>query len=82
MPVYKVSINGEELPRLIRADTAAKARDHLVKTESVSADELADLLDKGATIEKATAAPATEEKEPEAKGATGTTEPGTGEAKV
>ena len=53
MPIYKTTILGDAEPRLVRADTAAKARDHIVQTEALTAEELADLIEGGATIEKA-----------------------------
>lgn len=58
MPIYKTTILGTAEPRLVRAETAAKARDHIVQTEAINADELADLIETGATIEKAGDAPA------------------------
>lgn len=61
MPIYKTTISGVDTPRLVRADTAAKARDHVVTTDLVKAEELADLIEAGATIERAVDKPAAEE---------------------
>jgi hypothetical protein len=64
MPVYSCKIKGEDKVRLVKAASAAQARTHLVEAETVSAEELADALEGGATIEKATA-PAEPETKPE-----------------
>lgn len=66
MPVYSCTIKGDDKVRLVKASSAAQARTHLVLAETVSAEELADALEGGATIEKATA-PAEPEPEPQAK---------------
>lgn len=55
MPVYKCKVLGEEGDRLVRAGSAAQARAHLVQAETVTAEEMADLIEGGATVERATA---------------------------
>jgi hypothetical protein len=61
MPIYTTPIRGDDKPRLVRADTPAAARSHIVTAESITTDEMADLMAAGATIEvaeKPAAAPA------------------------
>lgn len=53
MPVYKLTIEGLEKPRIVRADTAAQALNHVVSTETIKADDLADLVADGVQIERA-----------------------------
>lgn len=53
MPVYEVTVRGEKVSRVVRASTAAKARDHVVDAVSINADKLADLIAAGATVETA-----------------------------
>lgn len=58
MPIYKTTIRGDDKPRLVRAATPAQARAHVVTAESITTDQMADLLADGATIETAAAAAA------------------------
>lgn len=53
MPIYRANIEGVDKPKIVRADTAAQAKSHLVKLESLSATQLADLVADGAEIETA-----------------------------
>jgi hypothetical protein len=56
MPVYGVKVRGDDKERIVRASSAAKARDHVVEAKAMSADELADAIGKGSEIETATEA--------------------------
>lgn len=60
MPIYGVKVRGDEKERIVRASSAAKARDHVVEAKALNAEELADAIGKGAEIETAS------EGEPEA----------------
>lgn len=54
MPIYRATIKDSTAkPRLIRAETAAQARNHIVSVETLTAEEMADELEKGATVERA-----------------------------
>jgi hypothetical protein len=53
MPVYRCKVRGEKKPRIVRADTAAQARGHLVEVDTMTGEEVADEVEKGATIERA-----------------------------
>lgn len=53
MPIYQAHIEDMDEPKIIRADTAAQAKSHLVKLKSISATQLADLVASGAVIETA-----------------------------
>lgn len=64
MPIYRATIKGsKEPPRIVRAETAAQARNHIVEVETLTAEQMADALEKGATVEKATAADPGESKD-------------------
>jgi hypothetical protein len=66
LPVYSCQIEGTGETRIVRAKSAAQARAHLVKAETLSAEELADALSKdGAKLETATVA--VEEPEPKSE---------------
>lgn len=54
MPIYGVKVRGEPKERVVRASSAAKARDHVVEAKALTAEELADAIGKGAEIETAT----------------------------
>lgn len=56
MPVYEVKLRGakDEEARIVRASSAAKARDHVVEANAINADGLATLVEKGSKIETAT----------------------------
>jgi len=54
MPIYEVKVRGEGVARVVRASSAAKARDHVVEAKAMNAEELADAIGKGGTIETAT----------------------------
>lgn len=53
MPVYESEVRGEPKPRLVRADSAAQARAHLVTAKTVTAERMADLLADGVKLETA-----------------------------
>jgi hypothetical protein len=57
MPVYRCKIRGDKAERIVRADTAAQARNHIVEVETMTAEQMADAIENGATVERA-AAPA------------------------
>ena len=56
MPIYGVKVRGDSNERIVRASSAAKARDHLVEAKALNAEELADAIGKGAKIETASEA--------------------------
>lgn len=53
MPIYGVKVRGDEKERIVRASSAAKARDHVVEAKALNAEELADAIGNGAEIETA-----------------------------
>jgi len=53
MPIYGVTVRGETKERIVRASSAAKARDHVVEAKPLNAEALADAIGNGATIETA-----------------------------
>lgn len=53
MPIYSCTVKGEAKPRIVRAETAAQAKSHIVDVKAMSADEMADAIEKGAEIETA-----------------------------
>lgn len=53
MPIYGVKVRGEEKERIVRASSAAKARDHVVEAKALNAEELADAIGNGSAIETA-----------------------------
>jgi hypothetical protein len=53
MAVYECKVRGSTKTRLVKAATAAQARDHIVDAKPVTAERLGDLMEGGATIEKA-----------------------------
>lgn len=74
MPIYGVKVRGDDKERIVRASSAAKARDHVVEAKALNAEDLADAIGDGAEIETASegepeAAPAGKDAlpEPEAK---------------
>lgn len=54
MPIYGVKVRGDGSKRVVRASSAAKARDHVVEAKALTAEEFADAIGKGAEIETAT----------------------------
>lgn len=54
MPIYRVKVRGDEKEHIVRASSAAKARDHVVEAKALNADELADAIGNGSTIETVT----------------------------
>lgn len=52
MPIYNAKIIGRTLPIMVRADTAAKARDMLVDVAMLTAEEMADAMASGAVLWK------------------------------
>lgn len=53
MPVYSCKVRGSGKRRIVRAKSAAQARDHIVEAEPMSAEQLADEVGKGTAIEVA-----------------------------
>lgn len=53
MPVYRCTVRGEDKPRIVRADTAAQARGHLVEVETMTGEQVADAVSDGTPIERA-----------------------------
>lgn len=53
MLIYEVKVRGDDKERIVRASSAAKARDHVVEAKALNAEELADAIGKGAEIETA-----------------------------
>lgn len=53
MPIYRCKVRGETKTRIVRADTAAQARNHIVEVETMTAEQMADEIEKGATVERA-----------------------------
>jgi hypothetical protein len=51
LPVYRCRIRGDDKVRLVQARSQSQAAKHLVDAESVSADEMAELLGKGTELE-------------------------------
>jgi hypothetical protein len=68
MPVYELKVAGQDKPRMVKADTPAQARNHVVTAAGISAERMAELLDDGVKLEKAE--PATAEAEGTAGAAT------------
>lgn len=58
MPIYSCTVKGEKTPRIVRADTAAQAKSHIVDVKAMTADEMADAIEGGANIETAAKAEA------------------------
>lgn len=56
MPIYGVTVRGEESSRIVRASSAAKARDHVVEAKALNGEEVADAVERGAKIETASEA--------------------------
>lgn len=63
MPVYGCKVRGDEKSRVVIADTAAQARNHIVEANTLTAVQLAELVADGATVEKAGDLPADEPEE-------------------
>lgn len=60
MPVYRCKVRGEDKPRIVRADTAAQARGHLVEVETMTGEEVADAVADELPIERAAKADSSE----------------------
>lgn len=60
MPIYRVKVKGADKLRLVRATSAAQARNHVAEADAISADEMADLLASGVELETASTDPAPE----------------------
>lgn len=52
MPIYRASFPGVEGTILVRADSAAQAKDQVVAMKALTSDELADALDAGEKVYK------------------------------
>jgi len=44
--IYKMQIRGSDKVRLVKAATAAQARDHIVEAVPINAETMADLMEK------------------------------------
>jgi hypothetical protein len=64
MPVYQCKVRGEKAARIVKAESAAKARDHIVEASAMSSDDLADAIAGGSTIETAGASAPAPAEEP------------------
>lgn len=53
MPIYEMQVRGDDKIRLVKATTAAQARDHIVSAKPISAERMGELIESGATLEKA-----------------------------
>lgn len=53
MPVYQCKVRGFLVARIVKAESAAKARDHIVEASAMSSDDVADAVASGSTIEVA-----------------------------
>ena len=53
MPIYRCKVRGDTKTRIVRAETAAQARNHIVEVETMTAEQMADEIDKGAKVERA-----------------------------
>lgn len=53
MPIFACEVLGDAKPKIVRADSAAQARAHLVSCRALKASELADLIEDGAIIQRA-----------------------------
>ena len=53
MPIYKATIRGTNDTRIVRAETAAQARNHIVEVETMTAEQMADEIEGGASVERA-----------------------------
>lgn len=64
MPVYACKIEGSTDVRLVRARSQSQAAKHLVECDSVSAEQMADLIGKGVKLETAAEPAVQAEEEP------------------
>jgi len=71
MPIYRCKVRDDIGSRLVRADSAAQARNHIVDVEPLTAEQMADEIEKGAKIERAgqETPPAADDKTASNKGA-------------
>lgn len=52
MPIYRATLKGRRKTVLVRADSAAQARDQLVSVSTLSAADMADAIDEGEAVWK------------------------------
>lgn len=52
MPIYRAKIEGRKKPVLLKADSAAKARDQLVDVETLSSSDMMDAIEAGEKVWK------------------------------
>lgn len=50
MPVYKINMKGRAAAVLVKAETAAKAKDAVLTVESITAEEMVDAIANGESI--------------------------------
>lgn len=55
MPVYELKIDGAEKPRMVKAATAAAARNHVVSATPITAERMSELMEDDVKLEKASA---------------------------
>lgn len=77
MPIYRATILGRKKPVLVKADTAAQARDKLVSVKALDSAEMMDAIENGDRVWKpGEDLPAEEpEAKPDAAGASATPPP-------
>ena len=51
MPIYSCTVKGEERAAHCARRTAAQAKGHIVDVKAMTADEMADAIENGATVE-------------------------------
>lgn len=54
MAIFECYVRGAAGVRLVKATSAAQARDHIVSAKAIGAERMSDLIDDGAKLEKAT----------------------------
>lgn len=50
MPIYRIKLHGVEKPLLVRAESAAKAKDQIIDLSALTSEEMADALAAGDKI--------------------------------
>ncbi len=66
MPIYKMHIAGRNKPVLVKADSAAKAKDFVVEAKALTAEEMGAALESGEKVWNGTdALPADEAAKPD-----------------
>jgi hypothetical protein len=55
MAIFECQVRGTDTTRLVKASTSAQARDHIVSAKAIGAERMAELIEDGVKLEKATA---------------------------